>query len=37
MGIEKRQNMKKLMGKLEELLEIGGTKKDITFQSQSRN
>lgn len=25
------KNMKKLMGKLEELLELGGTKKDIAF------
>lgn len=30
-GIEKRQLMKKLMKKLEKLLELGGVKKDITL------
>ena len=30
-GIEKREIMKNLIGKLEELLDFGGTRKDITF------
>lgn len=34
-GIERKDNMKKLMRKIESVMEIGGTKKDITFLAVS--